>query len=210
MRDQPTTRTGTTTTGTAGTTSYARGTGTNPSRGSSPSGGGMGGMGIGGVLSMVAGLVAFFTGLAAVVKQSFFPALPNYAYRWNVHGWGWVLLVLGALLFAAGAVALLGMAAGRIAAVGLAVLTAITGFLFLAYTPVWGTIVVALSVVAIWALLRDDHARAAGGGPGDSGYGYEYGESSMGGTGSMSSGTTPTGTTTTTGTTTGTSRGTRI
>lgn len=171
----------------------------------------MGGMGIGGVLSMVAGLVAFFTGLAAVVKQSFFPALPNYAYRWNVHGWGWVLLVLGALLFAAGAVALLGMAFGRIAAVGLAVLTAVTGFLFLAYTPVWGTIVVALSVVAIWALLRDDHAsRAAGGGPGSSGYGYgsEYGESSMGGTGSMSSGTT-TGTTTT-GTTTGSSRGTRI
>ena len=166
----------------------------------------MGGAG-GGVLSMVAGLVAFFVGLAAVVKQSFFPALPNYAYRWNVHGWGWVLLVLGALLFAAGAVALLGMAAGRIAAVGLAVLTAITGFLFLAYTPIWGAIVVALSVVAIWALLRDPDGRAAGGGPGGSGYGYgsEYGESSMGGTGSMSSGTT-----TPTGTTTGTSRGTRI
>ena len=114
-----------------------------------------------------------------------------------MHGWGWVLLVLGALLFAAGAIYLLGMGFGKLAAVGLAVLTAVVGFLFLPYTPIWGTIVVALSALSIWACLRDDSSgRAADGGAGS---GYGYGESSMGGTGSMSSGTTTTS-----------SRGTRV
>lgn len=197
MRDQPASRTGTTATGTpagtttgttTGTTSYARGTSTGASHGRSRSSAGTGGMGLGGVISMVAGLLAFFTGLSAVVKQSFFTSLPNYAYRWNVHGWGWVLLVLGALLFAAGAIYLLGMGFGKLAAVGLAVLTAVAGFLFLPYTPIWGTIVVALSALSIWACLRDDSSgRVADGG---SGYGYD--ESSM------SSGTTTT------------SRGTRV
>jgi hypothetical protein len=198
MRDQPASRTGTTTTGTTAgtttgtTTSYARGTGAGYGRGRSSAD--TGGIGLGGVISMVAGLLAFFTGLSAVVKQSFFTSLPNYAYRWNVHGWGWVLLVLGALLFAAGAIYLLGMGFGKLAAVGLAVLTAVVGFLFLPYTPIWGTIVVALSALAIWACLRDDSsARAPNGGAGSG-----YGESSMGGTGSMSSGTTTT------------SRGTRV
>jgi hypothetical protein len=201
LRDQPATQTGAATTGTTGTpgttgtttgttTSYARGTGTSASYGQSRSGAsaGAGGIGLGGVISMVAGLLAFFTGLAAVVRQSFFTSLPGYAYRWNVHGWGWVLLVLGVLLFAAGAVHLLGMGFGKLAAVGLAVLTAVAGFLFLPYSPIWGTIVVALSALAIWACLRDDSSARAANSGAESG----YGESSMGGTGSMSSGTTTT------------------
>jgi hypothetical protein len=168
MHDQPTT------TRTETTTSYTRGTGssTGASYGSGRTGMGTESMGLGGVIAMVAGLLAFLTGLAAVVKQSFYPALPGYAYRWNVHGWGWVLLILGGLLFAAGATYLLGMSFGRIAAVALAVCTAVVGFLFLAYTPVWGTIVVAVSVIAIWGLLRDGGRASAGRGGG-------YGESSM-------------------------------
>ena len=165
MHDQPTTtRTGTTTT-------YARETGstTGASYGSGRTAARTENSGLGGVVAMVAGLLAFFAGLSAVVKQSFYPQLSGYAYRWTIHGWGWVLLVLGGLLFAAGAISLLGMAIGRIAAVALAVCTAVVGFLFLAYTPVWGTIVVALSVIAIWGLLRDGGVSAGrGGGYGDS------------------------------------------
>lgn len=171
LRDQPGART-------QPTSTYAPGTTATHESGQA----GTSGNASGGVLSMLAGLIAFLTGLAAVVRQSFYPALPGYAYRWNVHGWGWVLLVSGALLFAAGAVYLLGMSFGKIAAVGLAVVTAIVGFLFLAYTPVWGTIVVALSAFAIWGLLRDQGGDQAAGGAG-------YGQSSMG-AGTTSSGTT--------------------
>jgi hypothetical protein len=158
MRDQPVSRGET-------TSSYGRSTGTTPSYGTTASRGTttQGGS-LGGVMCMVAGLITFLAGLAAVVRQSFYPALPGYAYRWTIHGWGWVLLVLGALLFAVGACALLGMAWARAVGVGLAVLTSVVGFLFLAYTPIWGTILVALSVIAIWGLLRTDSEEDNGGG----------------------------------------------
>ena len=147
---------------------------------------------------MLAGLLAFFWGLSAVIRQSFFTSLPNYAYRWNIHSWGWLLFALGIALFAAGATYLLGIKAGKWAAVGLAVLTAVAAFLFLPYSPVFGVIVVALCALAIWGCLRDDHVGAAAGardaeyGYGsDYGYGSEYGEREYGersmGSGSMGS-----------------------
>jgi hypothetical protein len=109
---------------------------------------------IGGVLSVVAGLLAFLSGLAFVVRPRFYPTLAGYAYHWTGTGWGWVLLALGIVLFAAGASVLLGIAAARPVAAGLAVLTAIAGFMFLVYSPFTGVVLVALSVFAIWGLLR--------------------------------------------------------
>ncbi len=144
---------------------------------------------------MLAGLLTFLAGLAAVVRQRSFPTLPGYAYRLNVHAWGWILLVLGVLLFAAGASHLLRIPFARLAGVGLALLTAIAAFMFLAYSPIWGTILVALSAFAIWSLLRRDEGEDTGGG------GNRYGESSMssGAVGTSGSGGT-TGTTSTTST----------
>jgi hypothetical protein len=156
LHDQPGTDTETTRTETTRaqtTTSYARGT--QPShRRAAPTDRG-GGSSVGGAMAVVAGALTFLVGLSAVIKRSYYPTLTGYAYTWNVRNWGWILLVLGVLLFAAGVSALLGMAFGRYAGVGLAVLTAIAGFLFLAFTPVWGVVLVALSVLAIWGLLRD-------------------------------------------------------
>lgn len=113
---------------------------------------------MGGSLAILAGLIGFLGGLAVVVRPHFYPTLSGYAYAWNGRPWGIILLILGALLFAAGAAALLGIAAARPVGVGLAVLTAVAGFLWLVYSPVWGIVIVALSVFAIWGLLHDaDH-----------------------------------------------------
>jgi hypothetical protein len=114
---------------------------------------------MGGSLSILAGLIAFLAGLAVVVRPHFYRTINGYAYAWNGRPWGIILLILGALLFAAGAAALLGIAAARPVGVGLAVLTALAGFLWLVYSPVWGIVIVALSVFAIWGLLHDgEHA----------------------------------------------------
>lgn len=113
--------------------------------------------GLGGVIAIVAGLLSFIIGLAVIVRASYFVTLPSYAYRAsNLHTWGWVLVALGVLLFAVGASYLLGMVWARAAGVGLAALAAIAAFMFLPYAPVFGVIVVALCVFAIWALLDPD------------------------------------------------------
>jgi hypothetical protein len=156
LRDQPVTRTEST------TTTYGRGTGTRPSyetashRRTSTSGS------AGGVVAIVAGILTFLAGLAAIVRRGFFPALHGYAYAWPVRNWGIVLVVLGALLFAAGVTHLLGLTWGRALGVGLAVLTTVAGFMFLAYSPLWGLLIVLLSVAAIFGLLRNDEPSRSG------------------------------------------------
>jgi hypothetical protein len=150
------------------------------------------------MMSMLAGLLTFFAGLAAVVRHTFYSALPGYAYRWSVHSWGWTLLILGIVLFAAGAAKVLGLPGGRIAATGVAALTMIAAFLFLPYSPVWGVVLIALSALAIWALLRNPSGAGGGnGGYGSSGsYGERYGDTTTGTSSpTMSSGTTTTTTT---------------
>lgn len=114
---------------------------------------------MGGSLAILAGLIGFLAGLGIVVRPHYYPTINGYAYAWNGRPWGIILLILGALLFAAGVAALLGIAAARPVGVGLAVLTAVAGFLWLVYAPVWGIVIVGLSVFAIWGLVHDSRQR---------------------------------------------------
>ena len=113
---------------------------------------------VGGTFLVIAGLLTFFAGLAAVVRVSYFHAVTAvYPYAWSIRGWGWAILILGAVMFAVGACALLGMAWAKPVGVFLAVLAVIGSFMWLVYSPFWGIILLALSVVAIWGLLRRDY-----------------------------------------------------
>jgi hypothetical protein len=113
----------------------------------------------GGTFLVVAGLLTFFAGLAAVVRVSYFHAVTAvYPYAWTISGWGWAILILGAVMFAVGACVLLGMAWAKPVGVFLAVLAVIGSFMWMVYSPFWGVILLALSVIAIWALLRRDYA----------------------------------------------------
>jgi hypothetical protein len=120
---------------------------------------------LGGGMSMLAGLLTFLFGLAMVVRPLFYRVLPGYAYRFGTggHDWGWTLLAVGIVLFAAGASHTLGLPFARAAAIGMAVLAIVAGFLALAYSPIWGFLVVALGAAALWALLhRRDRSRGYG------------------------------------------------
>jgi hypothetical protein len=120
--------------------------------------------GLGGGMSMLAGLLTFLFGLAMVVRPLFYRVLPGYAYAYgtNGHAWGWTLVGVGIVLFAAGACHVLGLPFARAAAAAFAVLAAVAGFLALAYSPIWGFIIVAVSIVALWALLHRDRSVESG------------------------------------------------
>jgi hypothetical protein len=105
-----------------------------------------------GVLMLLSGLWGFFEGLVAIIRQSFFVTLPHYTFQFNVHGWGWIHLVIGVVLFAAGACVLLGQTWAKLLGIVLAVFSAIANFLFIPYYPVWSIIVIAMDVFIIWAL----------------------------------------------------------
>jgi hypothetical protein len=131
----------------------------------------------GAALSILAGSLAFLEGLAFVIRSHFYHGLPGYAYRWSLHGWGWVLLILGALLFAAGVCHFLEIKGSRHFAAAIAVITAVVAFITLFYSIVWGIVVLAACGFAAHSLLSDRRAEerdAAGtaGSYGDGGESY--------------------------------------
>jgi hypothetical protein len=126
----------------------------------------------GAALSILAGSLAFLEGLAFVIRSHFYRGLPGYAYRWSLHGWGWVLLILGVLLFAGGVSHLLGIKGSRHFAAIVAVITAVVAFITLFYSIVWGIVVLAACGFAAHSLLSDRGMRErddAGSGPGNYG-----------------------------------------
>jgi len=106
-------------------------------------------------LAILAGALAFLEGLAFVIRSSYYHTVPGYAYAWTLHGWGWVLLVLGALLLAGGVSHLLGIKGSRNFTASMAILTAVVAFLTIFYSVIWGIVVVAASAFAAHALLSD-------------------------------------------------------
>ena len=109
------------------------------------------------VFMMVTGVLGFFEGLAAVIRGSFFVTLPNYAFSLSATSWGVVHLILGALLFIAGAALLADQTWARMVGVALAAFMMVANFVYLPYYPVWAIVLIALNAFVIWALLTPRH-----------------------------------------------------
>jgi hypothetical protein len=105
------------------------------------------------VLMMLSGIWSFLEGLAGIIKGTFFVVLPNYAYSVSATSWGWTHLVIGVVVFLAGACLLADQLWARAAGVVIASLSAIANFLFIPYYPVWSIVVIAIDLFVIWALL---------------------------------------------------------
>ena len=103
---------------------------------------------LGGLWGVIVGLVSLSTSHVNITAPA-----TGYTYYWSYHGWGWVELILGIVLFAAGVSVFLGMAWARYVGAAVAVLSAIAHFMFLPYTPLWSIIMIVIDAFIIWALL---------------------------------------------------------
>jgi hypothetical protein len=113
-----------------------------------------------GTMMMIVGFFQFFQGLVAVINGSqFFVTTPNYVFQFNVTTWGWIHLVLGAVIAVAGLFIFTGNIVARSLGMFLAGLQALANFMWLPYSPLWSIIIIAIDVFIIWSLatLRMDH-----------------------------------------------------
>ncbi|WP_037678105.1 hypothetical protein [Streptomyces griseus] len=104
------------------------------------------------VMLMVAGLLAVCRGIMAIAEDDVFVATRNYAFEFDLTGWGWVHLVLGALAVVVAFGLFQATLWARVAGVAIAALVIIANFLSLPYYPVWSVVMIALSGFIIWAL----------------------------------------------------------
>ena len=117
-----------------------------------PSGWAVGFIGFAGIMMIMVGGFQIFAGIAALAKDEFYVATPNYILNFDATQWGWVHLLLGLLVLFAGFAVLSGQTWGRVVAIILAVLSALANFAFIPVYPFWSITIVAVCIFIIWAL----------------------------------------------------------
>jgi hypothetical protein len=106
-----------------------------------------------GILLLLSGFWSIFAGLAGIIKSKFYVVTPNYAFKLDATAWGWIHLILGIIVVAAGIGLLAGQTWARVVGVVIAVISAVENFLFLPHYPIWSILVIAVDLMIIWALL---------------------------------------------------------
>lgn len=104
------------------------------------------------ILLITAGVVQILQGVAALAKDEFFVVGVQYTYNFDLTTWGWIHLVLGALVVLLGVALFSGAMWARVTAVFIVALSIIANFLWLPYYPWWSISIIALDVVIIWAV----------------------------------------------------------
>jgi hypothetical protein len=115
-----------------------------------------------GVLMMITGILGILNGIAGIATNSVYAQVGNYVYKFSLTGWGWIHLIIGALLAIAGWGVMAGATWARAVGIVLAALYMIEWFLFLPYAPVWALISIALAGFVIWSLATSDRDTVRG------------------------------------------------
>lgn len=104
------------------------------------------------ILLMLGGFMQVMMGLIAVINDTFFVVGQEYLFRFDVTTWGWIHMLIGAVLAAAGFGLFAGAVWARTIGVIVAILTVIANFLWIPYSPIWSLPLIALALYVIWAL----------------------------------------------------------
>jgi hypothetical protein len=105
-----------------------------------------------GVMMIVVGALQAIYGLVAVLNDTWVVWGNGKAVLLDIKTWGWIHLIIGAVVVLAGIGVLSGNILARIVGVAVAVISLVAAFLALPLYPVWSIIVIAIDLLVIWAL----------------------------------------------------------
>ncbi|MFD7921261.1 hypothetical protein ACFV3R_18790 [Streptomyces sp. NPDC059740] len=98
------------------------------------------------------GLMGVFEGIAAISRDSVLVRAPDYTFAFNLTGWGWLHVALGAVVALAGVALFRGAFWARIVGVVVAGASMLANFVWLPHYPLWGATLLVVDAVIIWAL----------------------------------------------------------
>jgi len=113
----------------------------------------VGWVGFAGVMMLMLGVFHAIEGLVALFQDDYFMvARSGLTIHVDYTVWGWVHLLGGILVAAAGLAVFAGKVWARSLGVVIALVSAVVNLGFLAAYPIWSTIMIAVDILVIWAL----------------------------------------------------------
>ncbi len=105
-----------------------------------------------GVMMIIGGALNLFYGIVAVVNDDWVVWTNRGNVVLDVSEWGWVHIILGAIVLLAGIGVFSGNILARTVGVIVASISLIVNFFYIPVYPLWALIVITLDVLVIWAL----------------------------------------------------------
>jgi tetrahydromethanopterin S-methyltransferase subunit F len=107
-----------------------------------------------GIMMIMLGFFQAIEGLVALFNDGFYLVRPDgLVVNVDYNAWGWTHLVLGAVAIAVGFGLMVGNTFARVAGIAIALISAILNLVFISAYPVWSTIVIAVDVIVIYAIV---------------------------------------------------------
>jgi hypothetical protein len=111
-------------------------------------------VGFAGIMLIMLGIFQAIEGFVAIFDNGYYLVRPNgLVVNVDYTAWGWLHLIIGLIAVAVGIGLMTGNMAGRIVGVIIAVISATLNLLFIAAYPVWSTIIIAVDVIVIYAIV---------------------------------------------------------
>jgi hypothetical protein len=108
----------------------------------------------GGTVLATLGVLQFFEGLSAVLKDDVYVKAPNYTYQFDLTAWGWIHLLIGLGAVLVGVSILMGKTWAYVTGIAIACVSTLANFLFIPQQPIWALVIIAFNLAVIWALCR--------------------------------------------------------
>jgi hypothetical protein len=105
-----------------------------------------------GIILITVGIFQAFAGLVGLIEDEFYAVTPEYVVQFDSTTWGWIHILIGLIVIAAGFGIFSGNVLARTVGVFAALGSMISVFTWLPWYPVWGIILIAMNIAIIWAL----------------------------------------------------------
>ena len=118
----------------------------------------VGWIGFAGAMMMLLGAFHAIEGLVALFRDEYYLVTERgLVVNVDYTTWGWIHLIAGVVIFAAGLALFTGKVWARVVGVFVALASAIVNMGFMAAYPLWSAIMIGINILIIWALIVHGH-----------------------------------------------------
>ena len=104
------------------------------------------------VMMIMLGVLQAIQGVVALFNDDFYVVGQKWIFEFDLTTWGWIHLVVGAVVAVAGVFVFQGVLWARLVGIAVGAISIVLNFMWLPHYPIWSLIIIALDVFVIWAL----------------------------------------------------------